>query len=182
MIRATMNDEMRSILKGIIGTQLISYETEKDPSFSRVYGNLRINTSAGSIEIANEEQDFPFFDETEDMTCFSCVKANPNIPFEPAVVTDTQVIDVNNTITSVDIISDTIDVNHGEYQITFDAAIVVHMGDEVLMLARDTWFSELITIVDKDDYDQIFSIDDVKEAWSNDGDYDVDVQRIKSTL
>ena len=182
MVKAIMTDEMRSILTGIIGSQLISYETEKEPSFSRVYGNLRINTSVGSIEVSNEEQVFPFFDDSEDMTCFSCVKVDPMIPFEPAVITDTQIIEVNNTITGVDIISDIIDINQGEYQITFDAAIIIHMGNDALMLARDTWFSELITIADNDDYDQVFSIDEVKEVWSNDGDYNVSVQREKHSI
>ncbi|MBR1470885.1 MAG: hypothetical protein IJ600_13195 [Lachnospiraceae bacterium] len=51
-----------------------------------------------------------------------------------------------------------------------------------LKVARDTWFSEIITISDNDDYDQVFSIEDVKEAWSNDGENTVDVKRTRMNL
>ena len=51
-----------------------------------------------------------------------------------------------------------------------------------LKVARDTWFSEIITISDNDDYDQVFSIEDVKEAWSIDGENTVDVKRTSRNL
>lgn len=177
MVKATFTDEMKKILSNMTGRQFVSYECEKDDGFSRAFGNMRINTDSFSIELTNEEHTLPFFDDTEDITCFACTEVDSKKPFEPAVVTETCVTEVSKTITGLELINDTISVNNGEYEISFDAAIIIHMGNDVMMLARDTWFSEIITIADNDDYDQVFSIEDVKEAWSNEGENTVDVNR-----
>lgn len=182
MVEAIMSNEMIDLLKSLIGSKFVSYDIEKEPSFSRVYGNLRLNTTKCSIEILNDEKEYPFIEGFEDMTSFSCRKVDGTIPFEPAIITDSQTISVDKMISSIDVISDIINVNHCEYQIKFDVAIIIYMGNEVLMLARDTWFSELITVVPNDDYDQVYSIDEVKEAWSNDDEYDVDVHRERIKL
>lgn len=182
MVYATFTDEMKQIISNAKGKCFVSYECEKDENFSRTFGNMRINLDSFSIDLTNEEHSLPFFDEREDVTHFSCVKVDPKTPFKPAVLTDTTATPVDKIITDIELITDTINVNNGEYEICFDAAIIIHMGDDVIMLARDTWFSELITIADNDNYDKIFSIDDVKEAWSNDGDYLVDVKRVRTKL
>lgn len=51
------------------------------------------------------------------------------------------------------------------------------MDSDILMLARDTWFSEMINIANNDDYDSIHSIDELKEEWSNEGEDKVDIER-----
>ena len=182
MVKATFTDEMKKILSNMIGRQFVSYECEKDDGFSRAFGNIRINIDTFSIELINEEHTLPFFDDTEDITCFACTKVDSEQSFEPAVVTETCVTEVGKVITGVELINDIISVNNGEYEISFDAAIIIHMGNDVVMLARDTWFSEIITIADNDDYDQVFSIEDVKEAWSNEGENMVDVKRTLTNL
>ncbi len=182
MVYATFTDEMKQLLSNTKGECFVSFECEKDEAFSRAFGNMRLNFNTFSIDLTNEEHTLPFFDENEDITHFSCAAVDPKNPFKPAVVADTKVSPVDKTVTDIELITDTINVNNGEYEICFDAAIIIHMGDDVIMLARDTWFSELITIADNDNYDKIFSIDDVKEAWSNDGDYLVDVKRVRTKL
>ena len=182
MVNATFSNEMKSLLSSMTGKLFVSYECEKDDGYSRTFGNMRINTDSFSIDLTNEEQTLPFFDEIEDITCFACTKIDPRKPFEPAVMTETCVTKVDKRITGMELISDTININKGEYEIIFDSAIIIHMGDDIMMLARDTWFSEIITIANNDDYDQVFSIEEAKNAWSNDGENDVDVKRIRMKI
>lgn len=182
MVNATFTDEMKKTLSNMTGRQFVSYECEKDDVFSRTFGNMRINTDTFSIELTNKEHTLPFFDGTEDITCFACEEVEPENAFEPAVATETCITNVGKVITGLELINDTITVNNGEYEISFDAAIIIHMGSDVIMLSRDTWFSEIITITDNDDFDRIFSIEDVKETWSNEGDNMVTVKRIRMNL
>ena len=179
MVIATFTDEMKKILSNMIGRQFVSYECEKDNGFTRAFGNMRINIESFSIELTNEEHTLTFFDDTEDITHFACMEVDSKKSFKPAVVTETCITEVGKVITGLELINDTISVNHGEYEISFDTAIIIHMGNDIMMLAKDTWFSEIITIADNDDYDQVFSIEDVKEVWSNDGENTVDVKRTR---
>ena len=50
------------------------------------------------------------------------------------------------------------------------------------MFSRDIWFSEVITINENDDYDAVYSIDKVVEAWSDDGENKVKVIRTSRKL
>lgn len=182
MVKATLTDDMIKLLSSTIGKHLVSYECEQDDGFSRTFGNIRINFEGLSIEITNEEHTLPFFGEKEDMTYFMCTEVDPSSHFVPAIITETKVRNVGKTVSSIEIISDSVSVNNGEYEITFDEAIVFHMGEDVLMLARDIWFSEIISIADNDDYDHIFSIEELKDAWSNDGEDEVKIQRSRIAL
>ena len=107
---------------------------------------------------------------------------NPQEAFVPYVVTEPAVKEVNQIITGIELINDTINVNDGEYEISFDEAIIIHMDTDILMLARDTWFSEIISIRDNDNYNQIFPVDEVKEEWSNEGEKSVSIERNRITI
>lgn len=182
MIEAKFSQDMISILANCKNTKLISYESEVSNEAGGVYGNMRLNFEGFSVEIKNEEQTMPIFDEQEDIACLSCSKVDPSLSFEPMVVTDVKKTPVGHMVESVEVITDTIDVTGGEYQIAFDMAVIFHMDGVTLMVARDVWFSEMLTIKDNDRFDEIFSVDDVIESWSNDGEYNVTVNREKRMI
>ena len=182
MVEATLTSEMKEILSNMKGKTLLSYVCEKDDGFSRPYGNMRIITDSFSIELINEEHPLTFFDGIEDISYFEIKEVNPETPFEPFVVTETEEFKVNKIITGIEIINDTINVKDREYVISFDEAIVIHMPEDVLMLARDSWFSEVISICHDDDYNKVCSIDELIEEWSNEGEDKVLVDRRRFTV
>lgn len=59
----------------------------------------------------------------------------------------------------------------------FDQAIVFYMDTGILMLSKGEWFSELITISDHDHYDEVYSVDKLREDWSNEGEDRVEAER-----
>lgn len=180
MVYATLNEDMIELLRKLKFSNLTSYEGAR--THNTVYGNLRINTDKCSIELSNIEKTIPFFDITEDVACFECKVSNPAIEFKPYCIEPFEVFEIAGRIENIEIINDVINVNDGEYEITFDRAIVFRTDKGNIMFSRDIWFSEVITINDNDDYDAVYSIDDVVETWSNDGENKVNVIRTRREL
>ncbi len=180
MIKAILTGEMKKSLRELIGKNFVSYECGK--TFNTAYGNLRINTSGVSIEITNLEKEMPFFDGTEEVAVLQCEKIGSNKPFQPYCIEPFQIYEVGEIIKSIEIIKDKINVNNGEYEIAFDRAIVIRMEKGILMFSRGIWFSEEIAISENDQYDTLFPIEEVVDAWSNEGEYMVRVERFIETL
>ena len=175
MVYATLNKDMIELLKNLKFSNLISYECAK--TYNTAYGNLRINTDKYSIELSNIEKTMPFFDITEDVACFECKVSNPSIKFKPYCIEPFEEFEIGEKIENIEIINDVIDVNDGEYEISFDRAIIFRTDKRDIMFSRNIWFSEVITISENDDYDAVYSIDEVIEAWSDEGDNEVNVIR-----
>ena len=182
MVKVQFSEEMLHMLMELKGKMLISFECENDERFSRSYGNLRINLSEYAIELTNEENERPFFDQTEEITGFSCKRVEPSTKFQLMVNTETKVVPVEETIKSVEIVTDVISVNHGVYEIVFDEALIIQTESKTIMFSRDTWFSEVITISEHGDYDSVYPISSVMEDWNDFGEAEVEVFRSRKTL
>lgn len=180
MVYATLNDDMLKLLKTLKFSAFISYECAK--THNTTYGNLRINTNKGSIELSNIEREMPFFDITEDVACFECKVSNPAIEFKPYCIEPFEVFKIGGKIKNIEVVNDVIEVNDGEYTISFDRAIIFRTDKINIMFSRDIWFSEVITINEHDDYDSVYSIDEVIEAWSDEGENKVNVIRTRREL
>lgn len=175
MIDATLSKNMITILKGFKFSKFISYECGK--IFDSAYGNLRINTDKGSIEITNFQRTMPFFNTEEEVTCFECKKVDASTEFKPYCEEPFAIYNVEKEITSIEILNDYININDNEYVISFDQAIIFRIENDVIMFSRDAWFSENITISDNDDYNKIFPVDAAIELWSDEGDNQVRIDR-----
>lgn len=175
MVYVTLNEDMILLLKSLKYSNLISYEGAK--THNTFYGNLRINTDKCSIELSNIEKTMPFFDITEDIACLECKLSNPQIEFKPYCIEPFEVFKIDGRIENIEIVNDVIDVNDGEYEISFDRAIIFRTEEKDIMFSRDIWFSEVITINENDNYDTVYPIDEVVETWSNDGENKVNVIR-----
>lgn len=182
MLHAGFTPEMKAVLSNLKGRCLESYECVSNRFGSCTYGNLRLNVDDIAIDIGNEPKVFPFFGGEEDVAYFSCALVNQNESFKPYLKADTKRFKVNKSISQVELLSDHIDVNHGEYQVDFDIALVLHLDDKILMFARGIWFAEEIFIANNDNYEAIFSRESLMESWSNDGDYEVKVTRTRTQL
>lgn len=182
MVDARFTKEMIEILSSMKGKTFVSYECDEGHGFPRAYANFRINLNDYSIDVSNEIQGLPFFDIEEDVAIFSCKKVDSNSKYEPGVIGETRIVPIDETIESVEIITDEINVGNGEYEIVFDAALVIKTEYQTIMFSRDVWFSEVINISDNDDYDSVYPIDSVIEHWNNEGDYEVTVKRTKKSI
>ncbi len=180
MIYLTLNNNMEEMLKSIKGCKFNSYECGK--VFGSAYGNVRINTDKSSIEITNLQRTIPFFDTEEEVAGFKCKKVEIDSVFKPYCEEPFEVFDVSEAVTDIEVVNDSICINDGEFEISFDQAIIMRMETKVIMFSRDIWFSEDITISEHDDYDSIFPISQVVDSWANDGENKVNVVRTSRKL
>ncbi len=180
MVYATFTEDMIRLLKELKGARFLSYECED--TNGDAYGNLRINTDKMSVELTNIQQIMPFYTDEEEIACFACAKVDPEKKFKPYCITDTCKVDVGDKILGISIVSDEITMNDGEYEISFDRAVIITMEKRILMFSRDIWFSEVIDISEHDNYDLRYPITEVIEAWSNEGRDKVEVKRTRKEL
>ena len=87
-----------------------------------------------------------------------------------------------NSKKDIEIVNDSICINDGEFEISFDQAIIIRTESKLIMFSRDIWFSEDITISEHDDYNSIFPIYQVVDSWSDDGENKVNVIRTSRNL
>ena len=177
-----MTEAMKKLLKDMIGKHFLAYECAKDDKFNRTYGNIRLYLDELTLEITNEEHPTTFFGTTEDISYFECLIDDPSQAFKPYAIEKTGKYPVNKLVTGVEIINDQIDVGNGQYSFSFDQAIIIHMDKDILMLSRDVWFSELIKITANDEYDELCPISDVVDTMNCNGEYEVKVNRSRTTL
>lgn len=182
MKKAVINHEMTAMLRELIGQMFLSYDYA---SFfeEQVYGNLKINTEKFSIELRNEIEKFPFYDTVEDISCFSCKKRLPEEPFTPYSQGEPIAKkEIHEKIRSVQIVNDTINVNQGEYQCSFDMAVIIHTTEHRYIFSRGWFFGETIDVNVDRRFDDIYSIQQVIDDWSNDGENEVVVKRSTKSL
>lgn len=180
MIYVTLNNNMEEMLRNIKESKFISYECGK--VFGNAYGNLRINTDKSSVEITNLQKTTPFFDTEEEVAGFKCKMVESNSRFKPYCEEPFEAFEVGESIKDIEIVNDSICINDGEFEISFDQAIIIRTESKLIMFSRDIWFSEDITISEHDDYNSIFPISQVVDSWSDDGENKVNVIRTSRKL
>ena len=174
MVYMTLTKEMEDMLKSIINSTFISYERD-DFGFS-AYGNLRINTNKTSIELTNLEKVVPFIEDEEEVAGFECQIVDKNTKFSPYCIIGSVEVKVNSLIKEIEIVNDFIYVNDGEYEISFDQAIIIKTEAKTIMFSRSAWFSETISIDEHDDYDSVNPVSDERELFENE-----DMNKVKIT-
>ncbi len=180
MVYATLTDEMVKMLSDLKDSKFISYEC--DEVYGVIYGNARINTSRYAVEITNYAETMPFFNDTEEIAKFSCLKSNSAEKFDPATVAIPKTFIINSKITGIDIVSDEINVNNGEYEIKFDQAIIIRTEKGAIMFAKEIWWSENIKIVRHDDYNSVYPVSSAEYDLSSYGEDPIEVKRTVRSL
>lgn len=84
---------------------------------------------------------------------------------------------INEKITGVSIVSDTIIVNDDEYAITFDMAVIIKTEKHQYFFSRNWFFSETIILSVDKGLDDVYPISRVIADWNDDGNRRVSVQR-----
>lgn len=176
MIKLKFTKDMLILLKTIKGQCFLSYEKEKNIiNDNSAYGNIRLNFENTSIDLVNEQELYEGFEE--ELACFSCIEVDTNQKFIPTAIGETEVILKKGKVNKIEIVTDTINLNHGEILIESDSAICFYTDCGCYTFARTAWFSEVISILFNKDFDSICPISSVIEIWSNDEENAVTVSR-----
>lgn len=182
MMKIGFDNEMQKILSGMVGKTLTSYTCGDEGDSGLIYGNFRLNFAVGSVEIRNEQKARDFFEESEDISGFSCQVVSDEVPFEPMAVAEVHTLPIQDEITEVRLVTDEIESDQGKFKGQFDMSLILVMKHHTLMFSRGVWFSEAIWVENEETAQKLISVDQVRDSLSNDGEYAVQVQRLETTL
>ncbi len=179
MVNACFDKEMKNILKEMIGKTFKSYEYSLEDRYNPMQF-LRINMGTFAIDFSNEQKPVEFFGANEDVAYFSCVKVKLTDKFPYGIETKEYMID--EKVKDVQIVTDIINVNDGEYEIKIDQALIIFTNYNVYSFSKGWMFDEEIKI-SKDRKDiNVYDIENVKKDWSDSGQDKVCVTRSYTSL
>lgn len=183
MINAKFSDKMKNQLKKLKDSIFIKYIIDNETKGASTYCKLGIDSTNIRLDILNEEISVDWFTNNEDIckediAVFSCKIRKDEETFKPYIKeSEVMSIDVNERIKNVQIVSDIINVDYDEYIIDYDIAIVIETEKHKYVFSRGWFFNEEIYINIDKNIDDIYSISEVKESWSNDRELNVEVNR-----
>lgn len=180
-INAQFNDEMKDILSSMKGKTLKAITGVFDNGFKQVFGNIRLVLGQYVVDIENNL--YPVVlpsmqggDFNAEYAKFTCTKKNQKDLFKPYVVSKPLSFMFNEQIDDIMIIRDEITVSSGEHHF-IDQALVIKTNVNAITISKPCWCMEHMNICISDKIEGVISIKDVKEDWSGEGQYSVDVDR-----
>lgn len=162
MKQVGFNEEMLEILSSMKGKVFknILYEGDDFTSF----GNVAIKVDDKILEITNRE-DMNGFDEDYESSHFSCKYVDEFISVvNNAVIKEKE---VNEVIEAINIVTDKINIDEEDYHIEYDMAVEIITQNHKYTIARNYFYSEVITLHIDEDMDEIYSIEKVERDWQN---------------
>lgn len=179
------NDEMKKILKSLVGKKLLNFEGDFEEKWNRVYSYLRINTNDGSIDLTNEESYIDFIEEKEDVTCLKCQTSKFNNIKDEFKLSSKYVssnIIINDVVKEINIITEII-IKEGAENIEYDKGIEIVTENHSYLFYTKSWFDEYIYYsFDNNRYDELYPIDEDLKVWKNGENVNVKIERKKELL
>lgn len=183
MVKAKFSEKEIEILTKLKAALFVKYVMDDVGNGVSAYCKLGIECDNICLDLLNEETDVDWFItdnniKKEDISVFSCKIRNDNELFKPYIDgSDVITVCVNEKIKNVYIVSDYINVNSGEFTIDYDIAVIIETEQKKFIFSRGWFFSEEIYVNVDRDINEIYPIREVKDSWSNDGEFSVKVNR-----
>ena len=182
MNNATFSEEMLDVLAEMKGKTFKSYECVKMGT-SMTYGKCRLNLGTFSIDLYNYIHTMPFFGAMEDIPFFSCERVDKNSKYEACEKNSIpHVYMIDEKIQSVEVVNDEIKVNHGEYEISIDQALIIKTKHNVYSFYKDWMYSEVINIAVDRKCEKVYEVEKVHDEWSDHGNDYTEIKRTKKVL
>ena len=179
---AKFTTEMEDVLRELKGKTFKSIECYKTTPDS-VYGKCRLNLGTFAVDLYNYIHTMPFFGVQEDIPLFTCERMDKKSIFEPCEQGKTaHVYMIDEKITGVEVVNDLINVNHGEYEISLDQALIIRTKYNVYSFYKGWMYSELINISSDRRDTIVYDLDKVEYDWSGRGVDPIEVVRTTRIL
>ena len=167
MIEMTFTPEMRAILGKMKGKTFKSYECDLSQRWHRTVAALRINLGRYAVDLTCINQSVANWDvELDDPTVFACAERGLKDPFFPDDPVPSHVYMVNEVITGVEVVNDTVSVN-GDPIASIDIALVVRTRHKTYTFARNIWFDYAIDVNVSDEVVIPYSAEECADDWSD---------------
>lgn len=172
-MKAKFSEKAIEILKNIIGKEFVSYSAKRIQFNASYNGEVFINANSSFIKLYAEEKEITWFCDdklhnSENIFGFNCEMSNNQ---------GEEIILVNDVISGIDVITDFVSIPQKNYYIELDMALIIKTQSHNYIFSRAWYFDESIDINIDKNYDDIYSINKVKESWNNAEEWDVKVER-----
>lgn len=160
MIKQYFEINESKILKSIKGNRL-----EKICYTEPVFGSIKLIYSDFAIIISNEMHEANLIGEEEEITFFTITKKSKDYDFRYFKDNDIiKEIDINEKVSSVEIVNDLIIYNN-EYEISYDVAIIINTKKHSYTISRDWFYMETMEISIDKDIDDILDKETIVEQY-----------------
>ena len=183
LIKVKFTPEMIDILKGLVGQTLLRVEYSGPSTFQGakyVYEYVRLYFSNITVELTNTLQYYPDFDD--EIARFACKQITGEYPYYPETVVKAESTVINKCITGIELIHDTVDLDHGETILEFHAALIFNTDAGDLIFFRHAWWADDIGIAVNKDYDKLYPISQEIDLWENEDEHVVSVTRRRERI
>ena len=167
----TLDDHQIELLRGLIGSQLKSYDAALAAPPDIAWNSVRLHTSAACVDIncllANVAIDG--YGNKDEHGIISIASGQDETLDVPEVSCDTSIFRVDKPITGISLVTETLSVfNHGSsfYQATTTKSVIIHLPDDIIVLDRQAWFDESLAIGRGTNFDEL--IFDEWADWEDD--------------
>lgn len=168
VIDAGFTSEMLEVLAMMKRKTLKSYECTSLDGFGTFPCNFRLNLGRFAVDVSCDyhvlEGQPAGFDE---MTWFSCRKADLKSDFEPGIVAEPRQYLVDEVITGVEVVHDRVDHDE-DVVVEADMALVIRTKYHTFTFSRDIWFDDTIAIVISGPGSEPQGIKPPEELWFDD--------------
>ena len=166
MVKAVLNDEIIRELSGLKGSILENIEGAFDND--EVFGNVRINTSQGCIDLECTPKTERYFDGIEDLCYFACSLINKKQKFVPYARKKAKKKIIGEKIEGIKLVRTTIELPKNNYAIEIDQILEIETSKNTIMFLSQGCFTEGIQVKINGLLDDIYPISKVVEFWSED--------------
>lgn len=163
---ALLEENDISVLRNLIDKKLISIKSEYKIEDEEVesYGNILLNIENNFCEVRNEYKKFG----NEEYPVISCNNLNMECDFKPMVVKEYTNTIFNQKIRKISITNELIDIPSQNFSINMCVAIKFELENCNLTIYKDSFFMEELYIVQNKNFNEICSIQNSKELWTQD--------------
>ena len=170
-----LSPEERSILRDMVGRELLTVDAVIVARGDLSWNTVRLHLDGAAVDVDNRLADI-VVDELgtiEEFGLLSVRRSSLETLALPDVGADTTTRPVGRVVTGVSVLADEVTIHGGGTPVaslSYPQAILVGLGDERLVLDKETWFSEMIAV--KAGPDPLALAYDGAADWEDDPDED----------
>ena len=166
MVNACMNQHMIGTLQALIGSTLCALECPPIDERRETYCHALIVSDRARVQISNEETDIDYFNGVEGLPIMTCHALSAEEKFNPFPNHVPDKYTLAGTVTSVDIINETIALPDDSYELKHTVAVFIGTDKGPVCLCSTGIFDENIRVGIDEPLDHCLpSIEQVTDEW-----------------
>lgn len=166
MVNACMNQHLIGTLQALIGSTLCALECPRIDEWRETYCHALIVSDRSRVQISNEETDIDYFNGVEGLPIMTCQALSAEEKFSPFPNHVPDKYTLTGTVTSVDIVNETIALPGDSYELKHTVAIFIGTDKGSVCLCSTGIFDENIRVgIDEPLENCLPSMEQVTDEW-----------------